>query len=403
MGDVEGLGKVVEQTDAGGGDWLHFLRLNEGRAERVERAAQGLARKLKVEPVKKTNLIAISYAADEPQVAARVLQSLANLYLEKHMAVHRPGGQSRFFEQQTAESRRQLEESKRKLLRFTSAHGVVAAAQQRDLALQRLSEEDANYRQARIELDVTRRRVDELEDLVATLPERTTTQVRTADNPELLKALKASLLDLELRPTQLLTKYEPGHRLVKEVEQQIVQAQTAITAENLTPVRDETTDKNVHYEWAKAELQQAQVQLRALQARAASTGAQADGYLRMAKQLGEDAITQEDLASNEKAALENYLLYVKKQEEVRMNDELDQRGIVNVAIAEEPVVPALPLMSAWMILAVGMLTAATAGTGAAFAAEYLDPGFRNPGDVLAYLNAPVLASLPKDAGWRISA
>jgi len=46
------------------------------------------------------------------------------------------------------------------------------------------------------------------------LPARTTTQVRVADNPELMKALKSSLLDLELKRTGLLTKFEPGHRLV---------------------------------------------------------------------------------------------------------------------------------------------------------------------------------------------
>ena len=117
----------------------------------------------------------------------------------------------------------------------------------------------------------------------------------------------------------------------------------------------------------------------------------------MARQLGEDAITQDDLLSAEKAAEENYLLYVKKQEEARMDDALDERGIVNVAIAEQPVAPALPVWSTWAVLAMGLAAAGAAGTGAAFAADYLDPAFRTPEDVLAYLNSPVLASLPRTA------
>ena len=92
-------------------------------------------------------------------VAAKVLQSVANAYLEKHMEVHRPAGQFHFFEQQTGESRLQLEEAKGKLLQFTARHGVVAAAQQRDLALQKLSEVDASYRQTRIDLAETQQRV----------------------------------------------------------------------------------------------------------------------------------------------------------------------------------------------------------------------------------------------------
>ena len=401
--DDDVLRKVVEQTGVGGRDWFHVLHLGEGPAQRIERAARRLGKKLKVEPTKKTNLIAVSYAADDPQVAAKVLQSVASVYLEKHMAVHRPNGELHFFQQQTAESKQQLEESKRKLLQFTAQHGVVEASQQRDLALQKLSDLDASDRQTRIDLAETQQRVSELENLVSTLPERTTTQVRTSDNPDLLKALKSSLLDLELKRTQLLTKFEPNHRLVQEVDQQIGQAKEAIAAEGLTPVRDQTTDKNAHYEWAASELQQAQVQLKALQAREAATSTQERTYRAFAETLGVDAVTQDDLVSSERAALDNYLLYVKKQEEARMDDALDERGIVNVAIAEPPVAPALPVWSAWMVLALGLVGAGAAGTGAAFTADYLDPVFRNPDDVLACLNAPVLASLPRTARGRLPA
>jgi uncharacterized protein involved in exopolysaccharide biosynthesis len=400
--DDEVLRRVVRETGVGN-DWLHFLRRNEGDAERVERAARRLAKRLQVEPMKKTNLIAISYAADDPRVAAKVLQSVASVYLQKHMEVHRPGGQAGFFEQQTGASRRQLEDSKQRLLDFTARYGVVEAAEQRDLALQKLSDVDANYRQTGIELAEVQQKVVDLENQLTKLPERTTTQVRIADNPELLKALKASLLDLQLKRTQLLTKFEPSHRLVQEVEQQIKQAETTIASENALPLRDETTDKNVHYEWAKSELQQAQVQMDALLARQTATRKQQAENREVARHLGAAAITQDDLLSAEKAAQENYLLYVKKQEEARMDDALDARGIVNVAIAERPVAPALPVWSAWVVLAFGGFAAGAAGTFAAFAADYLDPAFRTPDDVVAYLNSPVLASLPRSSRERISA
>lgn len=401
--DRDVLQRVVQETGVGGRDWFHFLRMSEGHSERVERAARHLAQRLKVEPIKKTNLIQVSYAADDPNVAAKVLQLIAHEYIEKHKVVHRPDGELLFFEQQLNASRQQLEESKQKLLSFATRHGVVSAGLQRDLTLQKLSEMDASSRQTRIELSETQQRVTELETQLLTLPKRSTTQVRTSDNPELLKALKSSLLDLQLKRTQLLTKFEPNHPLVQEVDQQIVQAQASIANESVTPVRDETTDKDTNYEWAKAELQKAQVQLRGLQARSAATSAQKADYLSMARHFGEDSVTQEDLLSNEKAALENYLLYVKKQEEARMDDALDERGIVNVAIAEQPVVPALPLWSSWSVIAIGIVLAGGAGTIVAFGAEYVDPSFRDPDDVFAYLNSPVLASLPKQTLRRLPA
>ena len=401
--DGEVLRKVVVQAGLVKKNWLDFLHPGDAEAQRVERAARRLGKKIKVEPVKKTNLIGVSYAAGDPEVAARVLKAVANVYLEKHMEVHRPSGESPFFAQQTAEARKELEESKRKLLRFTSAHRVVDAALERELALKKISDLDTSRRQSVIDVAETEKRVQELEAQLAQLPERSTTQLRTADNPELLKQLKSNLLDLRLKKIQLLTKFEPNHRLVEEVDRQIREAEAAIAAEGLAPVKDETTDKDPHYEWAKAELEKAQVQLKALRAREQATIEQEEGSVLTAQGLGEAAVTQDDLASSEKAAQDNYLLYVKKQEEARMDDALDARGIVNVAIAEDPVAPALPVWPAWMVVMVGAMAAGVAGSGAAFAADYLDPAFRNPEDLRLCLEAPVLASLPRMRGGGRSA
>jgi uncharacterized protein involved in exopolysaccharide biosynthesis len=401
--DNDVLRRVVRANDLGAQDWLRWFRPHEEQAAREERAAKTLSNRLEVETIKKTDLIAVSYDASDPRVAAQVLKSLAGIYLEKHMEVHRPSGQLRFFDRQTGESRRQLEEAKETLLSFTDSHDVVMAGAQRDLVLQRLNEAEASYRQTQVEKSENERRVHELEDQLARLPERTITQVRTADNPELLRALKASLLDLELKRIQLLTKFEPNHRLVQEVEEQILQARTAIATEKLNPVRDETTDKDANYEWAKAELQKAQVARRGLEARETTTAAQLAKYSVIAHQLGDEAVVQDDLTSSEKAAQENYLLYVKKREEARMGDALDEDGIVNVAIAEQPVVPALPLWPAGVVVLVGFVGALTSGTGAAFAADYLDPALRTPEEVFECLEIPVLASLPEGEFRRRSA
>ena len=95
-----------------------------------------------------------------------------------------------------------------------------------------------------------------------------------------------------------------------------------------------------------------------------------------------------------KAAEEKYLLYVNKREEARIEDALDQGGILNVTIAEEPRAPALPARAAWVFGLIGVLLGGTFSTGLAFAADYLNPGFRTPDEVVAYLGIPVLASLP---------
>lgn len=401
--DEDVLREVVAQTGLGEKTRLHFLHPGEGSEQRQERAARRLAKALRVEPVKKTNLIAVTYTAHRPELAAQVLHSLAKVYLEKHLTVHRPSGELPFFAQQAMESRRQLDDSKRELLQFSAKRGIISAGLQRDLALQKLADLEVNRRQTTIELAETRRRAAALQTQLATLPQRSTTQIRTSDNPELLKELKSSLLNLELKRTQLLTKFEPTHRLVQEVEQQITETQSAVAVEEARPLRDETTDKNTNYEWANSELQRAEVQIKSLEARELAITIEECAYRRIAGELGQDAVTQEDLVSREKAALENYLLYVKKQEEARMDDALDERGIVNAAIAQQPIAPALPVWSAWMVVAIGFVAAGASGTGVAFVADYLSPVFRDPDDAAAYLNSPVLACIPRKPCGRLSA
>jgi len=392
------LRKVVEINGLSRSDPLRWLSLRDDSPEiRAARAVRRLAGRLKTEPVRKSNLIRLSYEASDPAQAARVLGTLARLYVEKHTEVHRPAGELPFFEQQTERSRGRLDEAESQLLGFSSEQGVVSAALERDLALQRVGEFESSHQQAYVAILETIHRIRALESKLASLPERSTAQVRTSDNPQLQEVLKGRLLELELKRTELLTKYEPSYRLVREVEEQIAQTRGAIATEELRPIREETTEKDPNYEWAKAELDKAQIELSTVEARERGVATQLAASRTQAQRLGQDWVRQQDLLRGMKTAEENYLLYASKSEEARIGDALDERGIVNVAIAEAPVAPVLPKHSVWAFLLIGIAAGATTSTGLAFAVDYLDPAFRTPDEVAMYLNAPVLASLPREA------
>jgi uncharacterized protein involved in exopolysaccharide biosynthesis len=222
-----------------------------------------------------------------------------------------------------------------------------------------------------------------------------TTVVRNSDNPQLLEQLKSTLLNLELKKTELLTKYEPSYRLVQEVDRQIADAKSAISAEQSKPIRDETSDQNPDYQWVQAELTKAQSDLSGLKARAGAAAAVASKYHGAAQHFDQSMVTQQNLLQDAKTQEENYLLYERKREEARISNALDRDGILNVAMAEQPVVPALPKRSP---LAVSLLTFLLAGTfslSTAFVLDLMDPTFRTPDELAGYLDMPVLAALPK--------
>jgi uncharacterized protein involved in exopolysaccharide biosynthesis len=361
----------------------------------IARAVRRLASSLDVQPVRKTRLISVRYQSSDPRNAAKVLRSLADFYSEKHLEVHRPSGESAFFEQQTGKYQVELALAEDRLLGMIDAAGIVAAAQERDMALQKLSEADARSREIPLAIQETERRILELEAQLAALPERTTTEIRTADNPLLLEKLKSQLLTLNLKRTELLTKFQPNYRIVQEVDQQIADTKAAIATEVLAPVREETTAKNASYEWAKSELEKSRVELGGLRAREQAAHGLVSVYRDRAHELGRTSIEQQRLLRNVKVAEESYLLYRRKREEARIGDALDERGIINVATIEEPRTPALPQKSFLSIAFLGFVTAIVLSTGAAFGADYAHPGFRTPAEVAGLLGTPVLASLPE--------
>jgi capsular polysaccharide biosynthesis protein len=59
-------------------------------------------------------------------------------------------------------------------------------------------------------------------------------------------------------------------------------------------------------------------------------------------------------------------------------------------------VPPFPSNHRSLTLLVGLLLAGVISLGMAWGSEYLDPTFRTPDEVKAFLNVSVLAALPKN-------
>jgi hypothetical protein len=104
-----------------------------------------------------------------------------------------------------------------------------------------------------------------------------------------------------------------------------------------------------------------------------------------AHMLQGESVFQQDLLRTAKANEENYLLYHRKREEARIADALDQRKIINAAVAEAPMAPLVPASlptSVKLLLAVVIAILGSVGLG--FLMEYLDP-YSDAEEVKEYL------------------
>lgn len=366
-------------------------RLADDEQTRVRRAALKLGRDLRIEPVKKSFIISVTYPSSDPQFASQVLNTLGNLYLAKHAAVHRPSNASDLFDQEAAQYRQTLENAQNALAGFNRDSGLVTSQTEKDTSVPKLAEFELDMRQTEAAIPAAQEHMRSLETLLAKTPPRITTQLHTSDNGALMQQLRSSLVSLEQQRVDLTNKYAPGDRMVREVDTQIGQVKAAIDAQQSTPLKEETSDQNPTYEFLKQELAKAQSDLVALRAKAQSSAAVDHSYRQTLVDRDQKQLQQETLMRDVKVAEANYLLYLNKKEEAHISDAFDKYKILNVSIAQPATVPILPTNPVPMTLVVGWLVACLFSMGVIFVQDRLDPQVHNPQQIERLLDVPVLA------------
>jgi polysaccharide chain length determinant protein (PEP-CTERM system associated) len=365
-------------------------------AQRTEKAVNDLTRELVITPVRKANVITVSYSSNSPQLAAAVLKKLGDLYLEKHLKLNHPTGASDFFKDKADEYETQLKESEQNLTNFQQQNNLVVLSQQKDLTLQKTAEAKTKMLDAEAALNEATNRIDRVEQQLAAIPKRVVTQSRQLPNQYSAERLNTMIVELQNKRTQLLTKYRPDDRLVREVDAQIKTTQDALSrAEQKTSV-EEATDLNPLRQTLETELSRARLDQAGAKARRDTLAGQLAQYDASLKKLEGDTAKHDDLEREKKQAEDNYQLYAKKREEARIADELDRQKITNVSIAETATVPQLPSSPNRPVnLLMGLVLAAFLSLGTVFSAEMLSDAVYTPRQLEALTGAMVLATVPE--------
>ena len=362
---------------------------------RIASAAEGIASQLQVQPLRKSAVIQVTYSSEDPKLSADVLTSLADRYLDKHLAVHRPSGAFAFFEQETERYGKELAIVQARLNEQNRKESVISVQVQRENALRRVGELEAAEQTTQAQIAETAARIRVLERQLASTPSRSAAEIRRG-SPVLLEQLYSTLTTYELKRIELQRIFQPNYPLVKEVETQITKLQAEIAAAEESPLVEETTDRNPTYDYLVTELAKSRSDLAGLQARVNVTARSLAADRERAWQLEHVTLTQQALVRAANQAEQNQLIYSRKREEARISNALDAQRIVNVAIAEKATIPFDPSGPPRLLLLLfGAVFAGLVSIGLACAADYLDPSFRTPDEVEAFLGLPVLASMPR--------
>src|SRR5437870_926115 len=365
---------------------------------REESAVNRLSKDLTITPARKANVISITYASNSPELSASVLQKLGEHYLEKHLKLNHPTGATDFFKDKADEYESQLRKAEQRLTDFQQSNNLVVLSQQKDLTLQKTAEAKSKMLESETALKEATDRIARIEQQLAAMPKRVVTQSRQLPNQYSAERLNTMIVELQNRRTQLLTKFRPDDRSVREVDEQIRTTREALSKADQKTAVEEATDLNPLRTLLETELSRAKLDQTGAQARRDTLTGQLQQYEGSLKKLEGDTTKHDDLQREVKEAADNYQLYAKKREEARLADELDRQKITNVSVAEAPVAAQLPSSpNRPLNMVLGVFLAGLVTLGGVFSAELLNDTVHTPRQLEAMTGAPVLATVPANS------
>ncbi len=389
------LQQVVRDHHLANAERSRFSR-NDSPAILEEKALRRLEKTLLVAPIKKSNLIEVSYSASTPEHAHAVLQRVAALYQEKHSQVHRPPGTHEFFATQARQYEQQLRAAEAELSRHQQKLNVVSLEEEKDLNLSKMIEARAALLTTETALSETTRRIEASARELVKQPPRIVTLNRVLPYQQSVERLSTMLVELQNRRTQLLTRFQPTDRLVQEIEQQIKDTSAALETARKHTAIEQSSDLNPVRQNLISELERAKLEQAGLQAKRATLTQQVRQYEALLVKLDNGTNAHSELARHVKTLVENYQLYTRKRDEALIADALDQRKITNVSLAEAPTKSALPSSpNRLLTLAIGVFLASFFSLASAVGAEIYRDTVLTARELEALTGQGVLATIPQ--------
>jgi polysaccharide biosynthesis transport protein len=353
-------------------------------------AVQELRSALNVEGVRQTHVFIATLDSPDPNFAAEALNALVDIYLD-HQLIIRKGKSSReFFDEQTSEMRLDLSETELRLQTFKDKWNIVSIEDQKRHLLQQATHTEAALRETQVAVAEADVRIANLKERLAGQQEAIPLTNVSERNP-LHDQLKNRLMLMELEYSQ----YVPDSPAAGDLKREMAAIRAQLQAESVKVTGAATSGVNQTYQDLKKTLVMEEGRRESLRPRLAELGKQVKAYRDSLNTLDQRELGLQGLMREVKVKQEALDLYLKKEEESRLNDKLDRKGVSNVTPIEYAAVPQKPTRPRKLLnLLIGLFMGLIGGVGVSYVAEYMRRSFVTREEVQERLSRPVIASLP---------
>lgn len=324
---------------------------------------------LKIEPVKNTRLVDVSFSTPDPRLSQELANNHATAFIQMILENRFNLTQEArdFLQKKLAELRGKVVRAENELNAFRQKHGVVSLEKGENIVVDRLVDLNKQLTQVRSE----RIQAESLYQMTRNKNPEYLAQVLS--NPLILQ-IKGTLANLETEKGRLSSIYTPEHPRLQELNQQIAEAKRGLASEVGTIVRGIESN----YAAARSREQALQDEAKNQQQTALDL-----------KEVGVDyAVLNEEVVVN-RGLYENVL---KRMNETNVANDLAASNIQIVQRAEQPTSPSSPQLMRNLIIAafLGLILA----VGFAFFLEYMDATMHTPQQVWSGVSLATLGVVP---------
>jgi capsular exopolysaccharide synthesis family protein len=329
---------------------------------------------LKLTVVPKTRIIEIRFANPDPQMAAKVVNTLVNVYVEQNFKTKFESAMqtSDWLSKQLSDLQLKVETSQEKLVQYQKEHGILGIDEKQNIVTAKLDELNRELTAAegdRIQKESRYRlTLSGSPELIANI-----------DNNALLPALHKQEADLRTQIAQAQVQLGPSHPHIIELNSQLKQVQSSERQE---------VDKLAG---------RIRTEFEAASQREGMLRAALESQKQAANKLNESAIEYSLLKRDVETNRQLYEGLLQKLKEAGVSAGLKSSNIRVVDVARVPLAPARPdkRRNILLSLAMGLI----GGVVLAFVLEAVDNTVRTPEQAQALSNLPALGVIP--AGTNI--
>jgi uncharacterized protein involved in exopolysaccharide biosynthesis len=350
---------------------------------------------LGVTPIKNSNVIQIDYHSSDQGAATRIVNRVVDEYLAYHAQVHGNKGLPRFYDEQRRELEHRLRKAEGELLEFTDSEGVVSPAEEIVGSIRTVNELQSVLRDVSANISGAEEHIRAVRDQIALQPEVVKRSQYLEMNP-VITQLSTQLVDRQVDRVTLLRKYTDKDRHVRDNAEEIADLQTQIAAEareRPTIVAHQLFRTNPIREERLRDLLDHESQLRELRARQATLEEEMSRANRRLATLRRVSVQYDRLEREVKNWRDTYELYVKREQEARISDAMDEQKLVNIDVVQRPALPLPRADTQRVTVLLSLVAGLIVGIAGAFGREYLSRSLRSEYDVSRHLGLPLLASI----------